>query len=208
MNQPLGRPRKAALDAAILRAATDLILEEGFNALSVEAVAARAGTTRPAFYRRFDGTPALVLALIQEQFSTDLDVDIDFGNLPADLDAIQHEQVTLFGDPLVKSSFAGFLNALHANTQLGAVFTEQFLGPRRAATAVIIERAEDRGEIPHCTDVEWICDLLTGPLIMRAIIPGLLPLDQHFIANTVNSALSALHYPAAPPRSQDVHTEH
>lgn len=194
MVQNAGRPRNADLDVALIRATEELILDRGFSAVSVEAVSARAGTTRPAFYRRFDGIPDLILALLLERFSTDLDAVLDFGSLPADLEAIQREQVALFEDPLVKSSFAGFLASLHTNDQLGQVFLEQFLGPRRAAVAAIIRRAQSRGEIPEDPDVEWICDLITGPLVMRILLPGLLPLDDALVSNTVASALHALGY--------------
>jgi AcrR family transcriptional regulator len=194
MVQKAGRPRNADLDIALIQATGELLLENGFGSLSVEAITAKAGTTRPAFYRRFAGIPDLVLALMLERFSIDLDADIDSGNLPADLEAIQRDQVALFEDPLVKSSFAGFLNSLHDNNSLRTAFLEKFFAPRRAGVATIIRRAETRGEIPECTDVEWICDLITGPLVMRILLPGLLPLDEELISNTVASALCALGY--------------
>ncbi len=194
MVQKAGRPRNADLDAALMQATEELILGKGFGGLSVEAITAKAGTTRPAFYRRFAGIPDLVLALMLERFSIDLDVDIDSGNLPSDLEAIQRDQVALFEDPLVKSSFAGFLNSLHDNNPLRMAFLEKFFAPRRAGVATIIRRAETRGEIPECTDVEWICDLITGPLVMRILLPGLLPLDEELISHTVASALCALGY--------------
>ncbi|UVJ40019.1 TetR/AcrR family transcriptional regulator [Arthrobacter sp. CJ23] len=194
MVQSAGRPRNADLDVALIKAAEELILDRGLSAVSVEAVSARAGTTRPAFYRRFDGIPDLILALLLERFATELDAVMDFGSLPADLEAIQREQVALFADPLVTSSFTGFLDSLHTNDQLRQAFLEKFLGPRRAAVAAIIRRAESRGEIPEGADVEWICDLITGPLVMRILLPGLLPLDDALVSNTVASALHALGY--------------
>lgn len=194
MVQPAGRPRKAGLDAAMIQAAEELILEQGFSAVSVEAVAAKASTSRPAFYRRFDGIPALIFALLEQRFDIALDVDFDFGDLRLDLEAIQHEQVALFGDPLIGRSLSGFLDSLHTNSELRSVFVEQFLGPRRAAVGIIIDRAAGRGEIPACPDVEWICDLLTGPVVLRVVMPGLAALDESFISQTVDCALSALGY--------------
>ena len=110
-----------------------------------------------------------------ERFSIDLDVEFDAGNLPADLEAIQRDQVSLFEDPLVKSSLAGFLNSLHDNEQLRTAFLANFFAP-------------------ECTDVGWICDLITGPLVMRILLPGLPPLDERLVSNTVASALFALGY--------------
>jgi AcrR family transcriptional regulator len=190
----LARPRNAQLDTALTRAAEEIILERGVASLSVEAVASRAGTTRPAFYRRFKDLPELVFALLLERFVVDLDSVIGLGNLPAELQVIQRNQVRLFGDPMVKLCLAGFLDALHANQKLSQIFVEKFLGPLRAGVVEIIQRSESRGEIPPCQDREWICDLLTGPLLMRCLLPGLPPLSEDLIESTVDSALCALHF--------------
>ena len=64
----------------------------------------------------------------------------------------------------------------------------------RAGVAVVIARAVGRQEIPPCPDVEWICDLLTGPVLMRALMPGLNGLDESLIVQSVASVLSALGY--------------
>jgi AcrR family transcriptional regulator len=190
----IGRPRNTDLDTALLQAAEELLLERGFSAVSVEAVATRAKTSRPAFYRRFDGIPHLVLALLLDRFAIDLDRGIDTGNLPDDLTAIQEDQLCLFSNPLVKRSMAGFLDSLQTDADLRRVFVDEFLTPRRYGAGMIIRRAAIRGEIPENPDVEWACDLLTGPLLMRALMPGLMGLDEALVSQTVASALSALGY--------------
>lgn len=60
----MGRPRDTELDAAILRAAAALLQEGGIGALTFEAVATRAGTSRPAIYRRYDSTTELAVAAL------------------------------------------------------------------------------------------------------------------------------------------------
>ncbi len=197
MSKQAGRPQDNAIRTALIRAAESLIMENGLTGVSIEAIAVRAETTRPSFYRRFDGVPAIILAVLEERFSTTLDEDFDTGNLPADLQSVQHEQVALFSDRLITRCLAGFLDSLHGNEQLQGFFLENFLAPRRAATAAILHRAIDRDEIPPGPDVEWICDLLTGPLVLRAVMPGLQPLDDMLISNTVTSALAALGYQPA-----------
>ncbi len=182
------------MDVVLLRSAEDLIIEGGFGSLSIGAIALRAGTTRPTFYRRFDGIAHLMLALLQERFGMNLDLEIDSGNLPDDLVLIQREQIELFSSPLGQNGLAGFLDSLHRDADLRQVFLDEFLGPRRQDVAMIIRRAEARGEIPPDPDVEWACDLLTGPLMLRAVMPGLEGLDEPFLAQTVAGALCALGY--------------
>jgi AcrR family transcriptional regulator len=62
--RPAGRPRDAALDTAILRAAGRQLAEQGYGGMSLGRVAAAAGTTAPSLRRRFRGKRELVLAAI------------------------------------------------------------------------------------------------------------------------------------------------
>ncbi|MDJ0356856.1 TetR/AcrR family transcriptional regulator [Paenarthrobacter sp. PH39-S1] len=190
-----GRPRKAQLDAALQTAAEALIVSKGYGAMSVDAVAAAAGTTRPAFYRRYSGIPDLVLSLILQKFGVDL--DFNSGELRTDLVNVQRDQVALFSDPLVSNSLAGFLESTRHNEDLASMFVGGFLGPRRAATGAILHRAAARGDIPTGYEMDWVCDLLTGPLLLRAIMPGLPSLDEDLVQHTVETALRALRYPTA-----------
>lgn len=199
----VGRPRDAALDGALIRAAGELLVERGFAGVSVGAIAARAKTSRPAFYRRFDGVPEVVLAVLLERFPTHLDQGINTGTLPGDLEAIQRDQVRLFTDPLVLFSLAGFLDAVRVDEQLRTVFVRRFLVPRRAGVAAVIARAIGRREIPACPDVEWICDLLTGPVLMRVLMPGLNGLDESLIVQSVASVLAALGYSGTRGDTED-----
>jgi len=60
-----GRPRDATVDQAIQKAGWAVLAEAGYAGLTFEAVAERAGCSRPALYRRFAGRRELVLALIE-----------------------------------------------------------------------------------------------------------------------------------------------
>lgn len=63
------RRRGAALEAAILDAAWDVLVERGYAGFTYEAVAARAGTSRPVLYRRWPRHEDLVLATINRVWS-------------------------------------------------------------------------------------------------------------------------------------------
>jgi AcrR family transcriptional regulator len=199
MAKPVGRPRNDHIRDDLMRAAEALVMEKGLAGLSIEAVATRAGTTRPSFYRRFDGLPELVLGVIQKRSAPALEEEIDTGSLRGDLEAIQRERVALLNDPLISRCLAGFLDFLPADEKLQHLFTERFLGPRRSATAAVLQRAKARGEISSSPDVEWIYDLLLGPLVLRTMMPGLLPLDEDLVAHSVASAMAALDAPGPAP---------
>jgi AcrR family transcriptional regulator len=58
--RPVGRPRRAAIDAAILRAAVELMTEGGVAAATLSAVAERAGVARATVYLRWSTRSALI----------------------------------------------------------------------------------------------------------------------------------------------------
>ncbi len=176
-------------------ATEELLLEDGFAALSIDSIAQRAGTSRPAFYRRYSGIPPLLLAMLLKKFGEPPHVDT--GSLGGDLFGIQVEQVHLFAHPLVRRCLAGFLDSLLADTDLEEAFYEGFFRPRRAATISVIDRAVTRGEISRPTDPEWVCDLLSGPVAMRTLFPRLGPVDETLARSTTATAVRELQAPSA-----------
>ncbi len=185
-----GRPRAEALDAAILDAAVELITANGYQAASIDAIARKAGTTRPAVYRRHGSRGHLVVAAIARRFG--LDPAADTGSLRGDLLAVQLAQMGFFADPLVKRSLPGLLEETSRDADLRKQFFDEFVRPRRESTARSLLRAVQRGEIEAGFDIEWICDLLTGPLLMRSFLPTG-PIDDNLANQTIDAALAELH---------------
>src|SRR5262245_46294538 len=64
-----GRPRSAAAHEAIRRAALTLFIEQGPEAMSIEAVAANAGVGKAAIYRRWQSKEELVIDAVIEVFA-------------------------------------------------------------------------------------------------------------------------------------------
>lgn len=190
MRQAIGRPRDSTLELKLLDSAESLLLEAGYAGLTIDAIVSCAGTSRPAFYRRYSGVPALILAMLFSKFGEA--PTIDTGSIRDDLLAIQREQVRLFDDPLVRRCLSGFLDSLHTDKALAETFHSDFFAPRRAATRQAIVRGAVRGEIERPADLDWVCDLLSGPILMRATFPHLGPIDEALAQATVRVALADL----------------
>lgn len=195
MAKQIGRPRDSQLDDAILDAVAELLPQRGYTRTTIEAVITRAGTTKTAFYRRYTDLADVIGALLARKYG--LDSDVDTGGLVTDLQLIQARQGELFRDPLITRGMLGFLETVQLDADRADAFLNEFLRPRRLVTKAVIERAHDRGEIPALVDHEWICDLITGPLFFRAMLPGLAPIDDAFLAQTVDVALKGLGYIAS-----------
>ncbi|MFF0632234.1 TetR/AcrR family transcriptional regulator [Nocardia sp. NPDC004151] len=186
----MGRPRNAALDAAITAAVEQLLLSDGYNAVTVDRVATLAGTTRTALYRRFPGRVALLTSAIAAHFGTDPAPDT--GNLRDDLIELQRRQVEFFQTPVVAAGIAGLLGDLGSDPRWSALFHEGFMAPRRRSTEAMFQRAVDRGEIPPFAHPALVSDILTGPLLLHAMLPATGPLDDALITATVDAALHLL----------------
>jgi AcrR family transcriptional regulator len=184
-----GRPRAESLDTAILDAAAELVTAEGYHAASIEAIARRAGTTRQAVYRRHASLAQILIAAMGRRFG--LDPAPDTGSLRGDLLAVQRNQVEFFADPLVMRTLPGLLDEAASDTELGSQFFDAFVAPRRQSTARALQRAVQRGETRPGFDTDWICDLLTGPLLMRAFLPTG-SIDEKLAQLTVDAALDVL----------------
>ncbi|MBK0421961.1 TetR/AcrR family transcriptional regulator [Leucobacter sp. CSA2] len=188
----IGRPREAGIDVRIVRAVAELAPQYGYSGLTVERIVKHARTSKPAFYRRFRSIANVVPLILASDFGDDSDVDT--GTLAGDLLEIQIRQSELFNHPLTKSVLAGFLDHLSVNPDDAQPFIEGYLAPRRAHTHVLLARSVSRGEIPEGADPAYVADLLTGPVILRGLLPGMPPIDAELIRRTVTTVLNEVHY--------------
>jgi AcrR family transcriptional regulator len=161
----VARTLDSGVDAAIAAAAMALLSEQGFGAMTIEAVAARARVGKPAIYRRFADKAALVTDVIARQLP-ELEVG-DLGDSRAEL-----WQAVVEGFPADAPSYVRLIGGLIAeeerHPELIAAFRENVLGPRRAFVRSLIERGQTRREIRAAVDPVAAVDSLAGPLLARA----------------------------------------
>lgn len=183
---PSQRRRGAELEAALLDAAWDELIEIGFSKLTMESVAARASTGIAVLYRRWGNKDELVLAAMEYYRSSHL-VDVpNTGSLRGDLlealTGMGHERAAYFV-VTVTSAVSGLL----AGTGLTpAQVRERILGDQPATRArIMYERAAARGEI----DLEHVpAAVLTMPfdLVRHDLLMELKPLALARIASIVD----------------------
>jgi AcrR family transcriptional regulator len=190
MAAAFGRPRDSSLDAAIVNATQTVLLAEGYSAVNIDRVAKLAGTTRAAVYRRANSATELVVMLLISRFG--VDPAPDSGELRQDLLLLQQLQRQFFSDPVVQAALAGVLTAIRDDNALAMSFYDRFMAPRRTSVVAMLTKAAARDEIELPENPSVISDLLTGPLLLRTLMPFLGSLDDALIAATVDAAISAV----------------
>lgn len=182
-----GRPRSVAADAAILDAAIELLAEHGYDGMSVEAVAARAGVGKATIYRRYDSKAELLIAAMTHAKAAFGEGHPDTGNYRADLRAAVERLVRMLRDSDVGRCLPAMLVARGHSASLGAADEEIVQGQlaqakRRARAAV------ERGEIRDDVDLGILVDLVSGAVFYRAMISRE-PLDDRFVDRLVDTVL-------------------
>jgi AcrR family transcriptional regulator len=192
-----GRPRSETARGAILEAAAELLVARGLAAVSVGAVAARAGVSKATIYRRWRTKELLALDALFHAWATAHNPARVNGGLQAELFSLVRPWVQL----LRTRPYGPVMAALIAEAQANAGFAEEyrmrFDSPRREQARAIFERAIARGEAAAGTDVDLALDLLYGPIYHR-LFHGHAPLDEPFVRAVVESAVAVFERVPAP----------
>jgi AcrR family transcriptional regulator len=177
-----GRRRSDQSHQAILQASREVLEEVGYRALTIEAIAARAGVGKKTIYRWWPSKAAVVL----EALTMHAEVQVPF----TDTGSLQGDLLTYF-----KLSFSGLqgksataLSGLAAEAQLDPEFAQEFqrvfIVPRKQELVEFLQRGLQRGELAPDTNLEVLADLIYGAKWYRFLLyPA--PLDETFAREIV-----------------------
>ena len=190
-----GRRRSEESRIAILTAAYELVGEIGYARLTIEGIAARAGTGKQTIYRWWPSKADVVLDALATK--ADMYVPIpDEGSYAADLRAFLLASFALGN----QYQLVGILRALMAQAQIDPEFWQRFrdafLQRRRDALAVITGRAQARGDLPPTASPGTVADIVFGVIWYRVLATRELPGSR--LAEELVATLTAQ---PGPPRS-------
>src|SRR5215471_15643323 len=92
-----GRPRSTSADRAILQATTEILMEDGYDGLTMAGVAQRAGVSTATLYRRYESKVELVVGCITT-LKDELDQPFDTGSLREDLQTLARDGCESFSN--------------------------------------------------------------------------------------------------------------
>ena len=181
-----GRPRSARADEAIIEAVLDLMAEgTTVEALSMEAVAARAGVGKATIYRRWPNKESLIVDAI--------------GSLKGPLpelagESIRDDLLTLLRSTIKgRASRAGrimpcLIPELQRNPELQRQY-QRIAEPRREHMREVLRRGVASGELRADLDIEVAAALLNAPMLVQNMLNWNPALDTAKLPEQILDAL-------------------
>ena len=180
-SRPPGRPRSERAHRAILQAANELLENEGFAAVTVEAIAERAGVSKATIYRWWPNRAAVVM----DGFLSIVSSEVPFphtGHAREDIRVHMRRLAEAFSGNLGRT-VAALIAEGQADPELAEALRSRWLSVRRTEAREILELGIERSELREDLDPEVAVDVLYGPIYYRMLV-GHAPLDEDF-ANTL-----------------------
>lgn len=172
-----GRPRSEAADSAILEAAVALLDECGYGPMTVDDIAARANVGKQTIYRRWPSKAAVVLEALTRRTAGEV-IAPDTGSVREDVRTLLRSAFAVLRSGR-QSVVVSLMAEAQGSEEFATAFREMFIAPRRAVLADLIQRGVRRGELDASLDVEFMIDLIYGPMWYR-LLNRHAPIDDAF----------------------------
>ena len=192
------RRRGAELENAILDAAWEQLIAEGYEHFTVDTVAARARTSKPVLYRRWKTREDMLRATVRHRGAANSPPAPDTGTLRGDLLALLTEANTDRNPmaALLSSMLGSYYNKTGPTP---AELRAEFRGQRGSAVEVVVNRAVERGEVDPSRLTPRIIDL-PFDLFRNEMLMTLKPVPDHVLRQIVDDIFLPLVAPQPPSR--------
>ncbi|MFF9277671.1 TetR/AcrR family transcriptional regulator [Streptomyces griseosporeus] len=175
-------------EAELYEAVLDLLREVGYDALTMDAVAARTRSSKATLYRQWGGKAELVAKAVRHNKPGGSLDGIDTGSLRGDL----HALTVRTDDCEMEQNSAlmrGLAMAVHSNPDLLQAFREHLIEPELAEFRRVVQRAIDRGEVREDNPaIGYIMHMLLGAFAARTMIDEQPP-TQAFLLSYIDAVV-------------------
>lgn len=162
-----GRPREDRADRAIIGSTLELFADEGYHALTIEAVAARAGVGKATIYRRWPGKKELVIEALAALNDELMAAKFHLPSTVEDrLRAVLHHLTIRDSESLLGRITPRMLVYSESQPDLYAEYFDRVILPRRRWLNELLREGVARGELRADLDVEIAALALVGPALM------------------------------------------
>jgi AcrR family transcriptional regulator len=184
-----GRPRDPRIDRAVLCATVELLAETGYPGLLVSAIAERAGTSKPAIYRRWPSKAHLVHeAVFPIGSATEIP---DTGSLPEDLREMICRAKAFLTTPAAMAALPGLVGEMAADPTLHSALLERFAGIIGGGLGELLERAAARGEVRGELTAAELTEAIAG-ITLIGLLTRPAELDDAWVERTTTLLLKGI----------------
>ena len=172
----VARPRvEGDREAAILEATLEVLVDVGYDRLTMDAVAARAKASKATLYRRW----STKLRLVMDALHTikEPPAQIDTGSLRGDLQQL-FCGMGGFVDTRSVALFGGVITAVARDKEFAETYRREFIGPRLEVSKQVWQRALERGELRDGLDLTLLEPALAGIVLHRVFVMGEQPSED------------------------------
>lgn len=196
---PAGGGRGAVRESAICEAALELLLEVGYDRMSMDAVAARARASKATIYRRWAGKQELVVDAIRCRAPHQVE-PVDTGSLRGDILATLSTAADGIGANDA-DLLAGVLRAMRGAPEIAEILRAQVIEDKRSVGRTIVARAVARGELGPDADPEVFHEVAAALMFFRVLVTGR-PVDDEFLAHVADDVVIPLLIRSASTRQE------
>lgn len=193
--RPDERSRSTRTREAILSATVDLLDEVGFAAMTIEAIAAKAGAGKATIYRWWPDKASVAMDAVLAQIDPAAPYP-DTGSVVEDFRLHAGLTAQLFSRPRMRQMLTGIILEADRNAALHDAFRTRYMEPRRAQGRVRLRAGVERGELPADLDFEPLFDAIYGAIYFRLLI-SFDPLDTAFTDTIVRQTFHGVLLPPA-----------
>jgi AcrR family transcriptional regulator len=178
--------------ATVLAAGIELYAERGAQGITVEEIARRTGIAKTTIYRHWRSREELIMAILEQTAVglPDVHTDDPIGDIRSMLLSLWTNLVL----PTSRVGLAGMITATAGDPQLASQHRD-FLTTRAAPLLDAVTRAIDTGVVEAAEAPQTLTDLLSSPIIVRALIRGDAP-ERRYVDRVMKAVLGA-----PPPRT-------
>jgi AcrR family transcriptional regulator len=168
-----GRPRDPSVEIVVRAAVRESLIEDGFEATTIPAVARRAGIGAPTIYRRWPTQIELVETVFDDIFAEEvLEVPLDQGDFDHVVRRVVEGAFRFYGHPAARRAVPGLLAAYNGDPSRYEALTQRIEVPARRVFRQVHANAVKQGRVARKPDPDTLFSTIAGSALYYANIRG------------------------------------
>ena len=185
-----GRPRSEQAHRAILAAALAVLRDEGYAALTIDAIAKRAGVARTTIYRWWPSAGSIAVDVLVELGASVAPPPASGGD-PLRAIRLEMRRIAAVAAELPGRLLTAILGEAQNDPAIRVALLERLIYPRREATMRVVREAQAQGLIRDDVSPPVVTDLFFGPIFYRMLM-GHDVSTERFATQTFERVLAGL----------------